>query len=128
MPGDTDSYDDSFGEDSYYEDFWDHDESLDFAEEEDAVDVEEDTQHAYYQEPDKLAENEYYDEDLWAPTPAASHSVDEFGCTWVKRFRNRQDQWTWLGRNARRLGKEYNVPPEELVLGEPTKMRVRPGC
>lgn len=60
---------------------------------------------------------EDYSEELWTP-PSTSHSVDEFGCNWVKRFKQCEDQWSWLARNARRLGEQYAVPPEELVLGE----------
>lgn len=112
MPGeDEDDYD------SYYEDGCD-----DPYEDECALDavVEGQASDGDYDDEYASSDGDPYDdyaEELWTP-PSTSHSVDEFGCNWVKRFKQCDDQWSWLARNARRLGKQYAVPPEELVLGE----------
>ncbi|KAG8923089.1 hypothetical protein FRC01_013232 [Tulasnella sp. 417] len=61
-------------------------------------------------------ESEYADSEIQWDVRTQCHSVDEFGCTWVQRFKDRDQHWTYFSRQAKRLAQLYGVPPEELVF------------
>lgn len=63
-------------------------------------------------------ESEYAESEIQWDVRTQTHSVDEFGCTWVQRFKDRAIQWTYFSREAQRLARLYGVPPEELVFGK----------
>lgn len=62
--------------------------------------------------------SEYADSEIQWDVRTQSHSVDEFGCTWIQRFKDSHLQWTFFTRQAKRLARLYGVPPEELVFGK----------
>lgn len=62
--------------------------------------------------------SDYEQSDAQWDVRTQSHSVDEFGCTWVQRLTHSHDQWSYFTRRAKKLAQMYGVPPEELVFGE----------
>ncbi|KAG8988345.1 hypothetical protein FRB90_002813 [Tulasnella sp. 427] len=70
----------------------------------------------YIESEEPLEGSEYNDSEVKWDVQTQAHSVDEFGCTWVQRFKDHHLQWTYFTQQATKLAKLYGVPPEELVF------------